>query len=127
MRRGIHPAAVTPCIQCAVAIVGAIVGLIGHSMLVAVSLLAGGLIAAVPQALFGWWVYRERGARRARKIAHNLFIGEGLKLSLSAILLASAWSYTDGLLAEAVLAGFVISILAGQLSLPLIMNGRPLS
>lgn len=126
MKNSIHPAVIAPVIQCAIALIGVVIGLLMDSLWMAMSFLIGAFSAAIPQGVFGWWVYRARGARQARAIAHNLFIGEGLKLSLSAILLASVWGHTDGFLAEAVLAGFVVATLAGQLSLPLLINGRPL-
>lgn len=89
----------------------------------AVSTMLGGSVAAVPQGLFGFWVFRQRGARNARLIVRNLFVGEGLKLSITAVLFALVWTNADQLETSAVLAGFVITVLVGQLSLPLILGG----
>ena len=78
----------------------------------------------MPQSLFGFWVFRQRGARNARAIARNLFVGEGLKLGITAALFAIVWLNAESLKAAAVFAGFVITVLAGQLSLPLILKGK---
>ena len=94
------------------------------SPLHAVSVVVGGSVAIMPQSLFGFWVFRQRGARNARAIARNLFVGEGLKLSITAALFAIVWLNAESLQAAAVFAGFVTTVLAGQLSLPLILNGR---
>lgn len=119
-----HPALIVPAIQCVIGCAGALIGLWIHSPAAAFSALAGGLVAAGPQSVFGWWAFKARGARRARVIAQNLFVGEGLKLSLTAILFAVLWMHADELVSEAVLASFIVAILAGQLSLPLMMRGR---
>ncbi len=90
----------------------------------AFSVVVGGSVAIMPQSLFGFWVFRQRGARNARAIARNLFVGEGLKLSITATLFAIVWLNAESLKAVAVFAGFVITVLAGQLSLPLILKGK---
>ena len=77
----------------------------------------------IPQGLFGFLVFRQRGALNARLIARNLFVGEGLKLSITAVLFALVWTNADQLETSAVLAGFVITVMVGQLSLPLILGG----
>ncbi|MEC9076904.1 MAG: ATP synthase subunit I [Pseudomonadota bacterium] len=92
--------------------------------LYALSVMVGGGVAIMPQSLFGFLVFRQRGARNARAIARNLFVGEGLKLGITAALFAIVWLNAESLRAAAVFAGFVITVLAGQLSLPLILKGR---
>ena len=90
----------------------------------ALSVLVGGSVAIMPQSLFGFWIFRQHGARNARAIVRNLFVGEGLKLGVTAVLFAIVWLNADSLKAAAVVAGFVITVLAGQLSLPLILKGK---
>ena len=90
----------------------------------ALSVMVGGGVAIMPQSFFGFLVFRQRGARNARAIARNLFVGEGLKLGITAALFAIVWLNAESLRAAAVFAGFVITVLAGQLSLPLILKGR---
>ena len=118
----LHPAMWIPAVQVCIGLVGGVLGWIVHSPTAALSVLLGSLVAAGPQCVFGWWAFRVRGARKAKIIAQNLFIGEGLKLSLTAILFALLWSTYDELMEGAVLAGFVAAILVGQLSLPFMMG-----
>ena len=117
-----HPAKVVFLVQAALTMgIGSIEFLIlgpAHAL----SAVVGGSVALIPQGLFGLWVFRQRGARNARLIARNLFVGEGLKLSITAVLFALVWTNADQLETSAVLAGFVITVLVGQLSLPLILG-----
>ena len=79
----------------------------------------------MPQSLFGFGYFWQRGApQRASNSWWNLFVGEGLKLSITATLFAIVWLNAESLKAVAVFAGFVITVLAGQLSLPLILKGK---
>ena len=118
-----HPAVIVFLIQAATTVGASVIGYVVLSPLHALSVIVGGSVAIVPQSLFGFWVFRQRGARNARVIAKNLFVGEGLKLSTTAALFALVWINSDPLEASAVLAGFVITVLVGQLSLPLILGG----
>ncbi|MGB1968089.1 MAG: ATP synthase subunit I, partial [Litorivicinaceae bacterium] len=101
-----------------------LVGYVVSSPLHAMSVMVGGSVAIIPQSLFGFWVFRQRGARKARAMAKSLFVGEGLKLSIVAVLFAVVWANSDYLKTEAVIAGFVITVLVGQLSPPLILVGH---
>ena len=120
----LHPAMWIPAVQTCIGLIGGVLGWSVHSPTVALSVLLGSLVAAGPQCVFGWWAFRARGARKAKTIAQNLFVGEGLKLSLTAILFAWLWSTYDQVIAEAVLTGFVAAILVGQASLPFMMGKR---
>ena len=119
-----HPVVIVFLIQTALTAGSSAIAYIVFNPLHAVSVVVGGGVAIMPQSLFGFWVFRQRGARNARAIARNLFVGEGLKLSITAALFAIVWLNAESLQAAAVFAGFVITVLAGQLSLPLILKGR---
>ena len=56
-------------------------------------------------------------------IALNFFVGEGLKIGITAILFAVVWTNFKDLRTVAVLIGFIIAVLAGQMSLPFLRNG----
>ena len=118
-----HPAVLVFSTQVAITMGVSAIGYIAVSPLHAYSVAVGGLVAVIPQSLFGFWLFRQRGARNARAIAKNLFVGEGLKLSMTAALFTLVWLNSDPLETTAVLAGFVVTVLAGQLSLPLILGG----
>lgn len=117
-----HPALRMLSIQCLVATLTAILGLIFGSLNVGLGLLVGGLVAAIPQGVFGWWAFRARGARQAHLITRNMFLGEGLKLVFTAALLGTVWALVRELSAGGVLAGFIVTLLAGQISLLCVMN-----
>ena len=119
-----HPAIVVFFIQAATTVAASIVGYVVSSPLHAISVMIGGSVAIIPQSLFGFWVFRQRGARKARAMVTSLFVGEGLKLSIVAVLFAVVWANSDYLETEAVIAGFVITVLVGQLSPPLILVGH---
>jgi ATP synthase protein I len=114
-----HPAIKVFLVQGTTMLIGAIIGQTVFSTLHAASVLIGGLVALIPQGLMGFWVFKQQGARNARAIARSFFVGEGLKLSITAVLFALVWSNVTWLNAPAVLAGFVTTVLVGQLSLPL--------
>jgi ATP synthase protein I len=118
-----HPAVIVFLTQVAITVGVSVIGYVIFSPLHALSVIVGGSVAIIPQSLFGFWVFRQRGARNARAIAKNLFVGEGLKLGMTAALFALVWLNSDPLETAAVLAGFVITVLVGQLSLPLILGG----
>jgi len=82
------------------------------------SALIGGLIAAIPQLIFGLWAFRVRGARNARRITQNVFVGEALKLMTTAVAFVAVWTSVPWLDAAGLFAGFVMTIVTLQLSLP---------
>lgn len=51
-----------------------------------VSALLGGLVALVPSILFAKQMFRYQGARAARQIVKSFYLGEALKILLTAIL-----------------------------------------
>ena len=118
-----HPPVTLFILQTIIVIVVSVIGFCLHSAAVAQSAVVGGAVAIVPQSLFGFLVFRKRGARNASLIARNFFVGEGLKLMMTSILFAWIWSSYDHLISGAVLIGFALTVLVGQLSLPLMLGG----
>lgn len=59
----------------------------------ALSASVGGWIAVVPNALFVLWAFRHSGARAARSIATDFYIGEALKMLTTVVgfVLAFQW------------------------------------
>ena len=105
-------------IQTAVAVILAGLGILFISWPFGVSALIGGLIAALPQLIFGLWAFRARGARNARRITQNVFVGEALKLLTTALAFIAEWTSVPWLDAAGVFAGFVMTIVTLQLTLP---------
>lgn len=118
-----RPAAIVFIVQVATTIVISMIGFVFYSPLTSQSNLIGGLVAIVPQSLFSFWAFRECGARNASLIARNFFFGEGLKLTTTVFLFIWIWSTFDQLISAAVLAGFILTVLVGQLGLPLVLGG----
>lgn len=79
----------------------------------AYSLLIGGLISALPGALFASRVFRYRGARAAHKIVRELYVGEFLKLALMSAGFALSFYYVEPLNIAALFSGFILIHVAG--------------
>ena len=105
-------------IQTLVAVLLAGLGVSFISWPFGMSALIGGLIAAIPQLIFGLWAFRVRGARNARRITQNVFVGEALKLMTTAVAFVAVWTSVPWLDAAGLFAGFVMTIVTLQLSLP---------
>ena len=105
-------------IQTLVAVLLAGLGVFFISWPFGMSALIGGLIAAIPQLIFGLWAFRVRGARNARRITQNVFVGEALKLMTTAAAFVAVWTSVPWLDAAGLFAGFVMTIVTLQLSLP---------
>ena len=118
-----HPAIAVFILQTAISVAVVIIGYVLEGFAFAYSAAVGGCIAIVPQGLFGFWVFRNRGARNSHLIARGLFMGEGLKLGVTAILFALVWTNFNQIETLAVFAGFVATVLVGQLSTPLLLGG----
>ena len=118
-----HPAVAVFVLQTAILVAASVIGYVFAGFEFAFSAAVGRCVAIVPQGLFGFWVFRNRGARNARLIARDLFTGEGLKLSITAILFALVCTNFNQLEIFAVLVGFVATVLVGQLSIPFLLGG----
>ena len=57
--------------------------------------IAGGLAAIVPNALFGLIAFMHAGARANQKVVKSFFVGEGVKLMLTAVLISLLFLLTD--------------------------------
>lgn len=105
-------------IQTLVAVLLAGLGVSFISWPFGMSALIGGLIAAGPQLIFGLWAFRVRGARNARRITQNVFVGEALKLVTTVLALIAVWASIPWLDATGVFAGFLTTIGMLQVTLP---------
>ena len=118
-----HPAVAVFISQTAISSAVVIIGYVFEGFTFAFSAAIGCCVAIVPQGLLGFWAFRDRGARNARLIARNLFVGEGLKLGVTAILFAVIWTCFSKLETTAVFVGFMTTVLVGQLSIPFLLGG----
>lgn len=82
---------------------------VGHMLAV----LAGLLIALVPNAIFIWFGYRFQGAKNARQIVGSFYQGESIKFILTAVFFAVAFMTVDGIYAVHIIVGFIIGVVVG--------------
>lgn len=74
------------------------------------SLMAGGLVAVIPQAWFAFRLFRGRGARSARAMAQAGYTAETAKFLLSAVGFAMVFSMLRPISGAAVFAGFLLML-----------------
>lgn len=77
------------------------------------SALLGGLIFIVPNAWFVHRVFRYQGARAAPLMVAEVFRGEAIKFSLTAILFAAVFLLIEPVSAPALLFTFAVMVVAG--------------
>lgn len=75
-------------LQGAVAIIAAVIVLVGWGMAPAQSALAGGFVVVLPNLVFALYAFRYVGARHAKHVYSSFKRGNGLKFLLMMMLLA---------------------------------------
>jgi len=76
------------CLQGFVALLAALIIFIGRETNVALSALAGGAVAVLPNFVFALYAFRYMGASRANQAYASLKRGNGLKFMLTIVLFA---------------------------------------
>jgi ATP synthase protein I len=84
-------------------------------LIIAYSLLIGGLISALPGALFASKVFKYRGARSTELIVREMNSGEAQKLVLMGAGFAVSFIIVEPLNAMALFSGFVLAHITGVL------------
>ena len=102
----------------------AVVGFAAQGMVVAYSLLSGGLICAIPNAYFSVKAFQHRGARAAKKIVRAFYVGEGIKILLTCAGFALTFFFVKPLNAQALFSGFVVVYLTGLVALVLMQADK---
>lgn len=74
-------------------------------------IIAGGLAAVIPNALFGFIAFMHVGARANQKVVKSFFVGEGAKLLLTAVLISLLFLLTD-FNSLWLMSGFIIAVIA---------------
>lgn len=90
----------------------------------AYSLLIGGLLSALPGALFASRVFKYRGARAANKIVNELYIGQALKLVLMSAGFALSFYYVKPLDVVALFSGFILVHIIGLVVLSRVIRRK---
>nr|WP_282444924.1 ATP synthase subunit I [Idiomarina sp. ATCH4] len=95
--------------QFIVVLIAALVTIMISNTQSALGILCGGLTAVIPNVLFALIAFRYAGARANQKVVQSFFLGEGVKLLLTALLLIVALLMTN-LYPVWLLVGFVIAV-----------------
>lgn len=61
-------------------------------LVIAYSLLAGGLVCALPNLVFAWMAFRFQGARAAKRVVSAFYKAEMLKFGLTVVLFAGVFA-----------------------------------
>lgn len=103
--------------QLVVAAVSAGAALIVLGGVAAYSFLLGALISILPGVYFARKVFSHMGARSTGRIVRSFYVGEAVKLGMMAGGFALAFIYVEPLNAAALFAGFVVTHIAGIVTL----------
>jgi ATP synthase protein I len=80
----------------------------GYSVNIGLSFLLGGLINIIPSYIFAKIVFKQTGARALKKTLNAFYVGEALKLLLTAFLFFLVFQWQD-LQALSMFLGFVMA------------------
>lgn len=75
--------------QWLMAVIVVVASLVLVSRLAAMSAICGATVSLIPTALFGYMVFRYKGASQSKNILHSFYMGEGIKLLLTALMFST--------------------------------------
>src|SRR5690554_2899109 len=94
--------------QCVATLILALVFWVLWGRVSAYSMMLGGLISTVPNAIYARQVFRYRGARAMTQVVKAIYMGEFIKLTLMGSGFALAFTLVEPLDTKALFAGFVL-------------------
>ena len=109
--------------QLAVTVFMAVISLLMSGIVLAYSLLAGGLISALPNSYFALHAYRYQGARNAQNVVKGFIRGELGKIIMTVILFALSFTLITSLNELALILGFTLIHFVGVVMSGLISYG----
>ena len=109
--------------QLAVTIFMAVISLLLSGIVLAYSVLAGGLISALPNSYFALHAYRYQGARNAQNVVKGFIRGELGKIIMTVILFALSFTMITSLNELALILGFTLIHFVGVVMSGLISYG----
>lgn len=89
-------------------------------MQVASSVLVGGLVSIIPNAIMSYKAFQHSGAQAARKVLRAFYFGEAIKFLLTIVLFAIVFKWIP-VVGIACLIGFVLAVFA-QLLAPIVVK-----
>ena len=111
--------------QLAVTIFMAVISLLLSGIVLAYSVLAGGLISALPNSYFALHAYRYQGARNAQNVVKGFIRGELGKIIMTVILFAFSFTMITSLNELALILGFTLIHFVGVVMSGFISNSPP--
>ncbi|PCJ24280.1 MAG: F0F1 ATP synthase subunit I [SAR86 cluster bacterium] len=99
--------------QLAMAAFIAIISLLFFGVIVAYSVLLGGLISALPNSYFALHAFRYQGARNAEKVVQSFIRGEIGKIVFTVVLFALSFTLITRLNELALILGFIFTHFVG--------------
>ena len=103
-------------IQFLICVLAALSGAVLVDIVVAYSILLGGLISIVPNGYFAFKAFRFRGARSTPLIVKSFYAGETGKLIMTGVLFALVFAGIRPLNELAVIVSFIVTIIIGLLA-----------
>ena len=94
--------------QLAATVFIAVISLLISGIILAYSVLLGGLISAVPNSYFAFHAYRYQGARNAQKVVKGFIRGELGKIIMTVVLFALSFTLITSLNELALILGFTL-------------------
>ena len=85
-----------------------VISLLISGIILAYSVLLGGLISAVPNSYFAFHAYRYQGARNAQKVVKGFIRGELGKIIMTVVLFALSFTLITSLNELALILGFTL-------------------
>ena len=94
--------------QLAATVFIAVISLLISGIILAYSVLLGGLISAVPNSYFAFHAYRYQGARNAQKVVKGFVRGELGKIIMTVVLFALSFTLITSLNELVLILGFTL-------------------
>ena len=94
--------------QLAATVFIAVISLLISGIILAYSLLLGGLISAVPNSYFAFHAYRYQGARNAQRVVKGFIRGELGKIIMTVVLFALSFTLITSLNELVLILGFTL-------------------
>ena len=101
--------------QLAATVFIAVISLLISGIILAYSLLLGGLISAVPNSYFAFHAYRYQGARNAQNVVKGFIRGELGKIIMTVVLFALSFTLITSLNELVLILGFTLIHFVGVL------------
>ncbi|WKD49837.1 ATP synthase subunit I [Microbulbifer spongiae] len=93
-----------------VSLAGGVLHLSGKPV-TALSVLIGGVLCALPGAYFGWYAFRDRGARAAQRVVGNFYRGQAGKFVLTLAGFAAVFATVKPLNAAALFISYGLCVI----------------